>query len=102
MRHRHQDRRPFLEARAAIKTALRRWFEAQGFVEVETSCLVPSRATSGHLHAFTTDLVGTDLAAERMYLHTSPEFAMKKLLAAGGEDLHVRARISQSRTGCSA
>jgi lysyl-tRNA synthetase class 2 len=97
MRHRHQDRRPFLEARAAIKTALRRWFETQGFIEVETSCLVPSPGNERHLHAFATDLVGTDLTRERMYLHTSPEFSMKKLLAAGEEKIFTFAPVFRNR-----
>ena len=82
-RDRHADRRPLLLARARIKSAIRHWFEAQGFIEVETACLQVSPGNETHLHAFQTDLVGTDLSRRRLYLHTSPEFAMKKLLAAG-------------------
>lgn len=83
MRDRHADRRPFLVARGAIKTAIRSWFESQGFVEVEPACLQVSPGNEAHLHALATDVVGPDLAVTRRYLHTSPEFAMKKLLAAG-------------------
>jgi lysyl-tRNA synthetase class 2 len=97
MKHRHQDRRPFLTARARIKTALRNWFDAQGFVEVETSCLVPSPGNERHLHAFATERIGTDMARERMYLHTSPEFAMKKLLAAGEEKIFTFAPVFRNR-----
>lgn len=82
-RDRHADRRPLLVARARIKSAIRLWFEAQGFIEVDTTCLQVSPGNETHLHAFQTDLVGTDLARRRLFLHTSPEFAMKKLLAAG-------------------
>lgn len=82
-RDRHADRRPFLLARARMKSAIRDWFEAQGFIEVETACLQVSPGNETHLHAFKTESVGTDLARRTRYLHTSPEFAMKKLLAAG-------------------
>ena len=83
--HVHADRRPWLLARARIIAALRAWFAAEGFVEVETTCLQVSPGNETHLDAFRTELVGTDLARTPLYLHTSPEFAMKKLLAAGEE-----------------
>lgn len=80
---RHADRRPFLLARQAIKAAIRAWFEDQGFIEVEPACLQVSPGNEAHLHALATEVVGPDLSRARRYLHTSPEFAMKKLLAAG-------------------
>lgn len=80
---RHADRRPRLLARNRIKAAVRSWFLDQGFVEVEPGCLQASPGNEAHLHAFATRLVDTDLNGHRLYLHTSPEFAMKKLLAAG-------------------
>ena len=83
MRDRHADRRPFLMARGEIKAGLRSWFVSEGFVEVEPACLQMSPGNEAHLHALATDVVGPDLARTRRYLHTSPEFAMKKLLAAG-------------------
>src|SRR5512134_3090861 len=83
--HIHADRRPWLLARARIISALRAWFAAEGFVEVETTCLHVSPGNETHLEAFRTELVGTDLARTPLYLRTSPEFAMKKLLAAGEE-----------------
>ena len=82
-RTRHADRRPFLLARGRIKSAIRAWFEAQGFVEVETSALQVSPGNETHLQAFTTTLVQPNGAVRPLYLHTSPEFACKKLLAAG-------------------
>ena len=54
----HADRRPFLLARGRIKAALRGWFEAQGFVEVETSTLQVSPGNETHLHGFATELIG--------------------------------------------
>ncbi len=79
----HADRRPFLMARTRIVRAIRGWFEDQDFVEVEAAALQVSPGNEAHLHAFGADLVGPDGAVRRLYLHTSPEFACKKLLAAG-------------------
>src|SRR6187455_908162 len=81
--HVHADRRPFLAARGRIRAALRCWFEAGGFTEVEAAALAVSPGNETHLHAFATTLQAADGTASRLYLHTSPEFAMKKLLAAG-------------------
>lgn len=80
---RHRDRRPFLLLRGRIKAALRGWFLDHGFTEVEPGCLQVSPGNEAHLHALATDVVQPDLTPVRRYLHTSPEFAMKKLLAAG-------------------
>ncbi|WP_414898962.1 EF-P lysine aminoacylase EpmA [Rhodovulum sp. YEN HP10] len=80
---RHADRRAALLARGRIQAAIRGWFAARGFVEVDPPALVTSPGNETHLHAFATEAIGNDGAARRMYLHTSPEFAMKKLLAAG-------------------
>jgi elongation factor P--(R)-beta-lysine ligase len=94
---RHGDRRPMLLARGRIKSAIRAWFESQGFVEVETSCLQVSPGNETHLHAFKTELIGTDLQRRDLYLHTSPEFAMKKLLAAGEEKIFTFAPVFRNR-----
>jgi lysyl-tRNA synthetase class 2 len=84
----HADRRPFLLARNAITRAVRGWFEDQGFIEVEAAALQVSPGNETHLHAFETRMLS--LAGEpdqTFYLHTSPEFACKKLLAAGEEKI---------------
>ena len=94
---RHEDRRPFLIARTQIKAALRTWFEAQGFVEVDPGCLQVSPGTETHLHAFATELVGTALDRKSLDLHTSPEFAMKKLLAAGEQRIFAFAPVFRNR-----
>ncbi|NOU04908.1 MAG: EF-P lysine aminoacylase GenX [Hyphomicrobiaceae bacterium] len=80
---RHTDRRPLLVARGRIKNAIRRWFEDQGFQEVDTACLQVSPGNEAHLHAFKTSFDTEAGASTPLYLHTSPEFACKKLLAAG-------------------
>lgn len=94
---RHTDRREFLLARGRIKTALRAWFASQGFVEVETGCLQVSPGNETHLHAFATEAIGTDLKCTPMYLHTSPEFAMKKLIAAGETKIFSFAPVFRNR-----
>ncbi len=93
----HADRRPLLRLRGAIKSALRGWFEAQEFTEVECGALVPSPGNETHLHAFQTALTGPDLASTQLYLHTSPEFASKKLLAAGETKIFDFARVFRNR-----
>lgn len=80
---RHADRRPLLLARNRIRRAIRDWLEARDFIEVDPAALAISPGNEAHLHAFATTLIGNDGASRPMYLHTSPEFAMKKLLAAG-------------------
>ncbi len=82
-RDRHADRRPLLVARGRIKAAIRRWFEDQGFQEVDTACLQVSPGNEAHLHAFRTAYETESGRTAPLYLHTSPEFACKKLLAAG-------------------
>jgi lysyl-tRNA synthetase class 2 len=79
----HAARRPYLLARQQIVAALRRWFAGQGFIEVETAALQVSPGNETHLHAFATELIGTGGERQPLYLRTSPEFACKKLLAAG-------------------
>jgi lysyl-tRNA synthetase class 2 len=94
---RHADVRPFLRARIAITRAIRAWFNEQGFVEVETAILQVSPGNETHLHAPRTELLGA--AGERVtrYLRTSPEFACKKLLAAGEQKIFELARVFRDR-----
>ncbi len=94
---RHADRRAFLLARGRIKAELRAWFDGQGFIEVEPGCLVVSPGNEAHLHAFATERIGPDLSRTQLYLHTSPEFAMKKLLAAGEEKIFAFAPCFRNR-----
>jgi lysyl-tRNA synthetase class 2 len=76
---------------------MRRWFGARGFVEVDTAILQLSPGNETHLHAFATELVGTDGNKRTLYLHTSPEFACKKLLAAGEERIFTFAPAFRNR-----
>src|SRR4029079_1352989 len=94
---RHVDRRPFLIARSAITKAVRAWFDEQGFSEVETAILQISPGNETHLHAPRTELTGGDGARATRYLRTSPEFAAKKLLAAGETKIFEFARVFRDR-----
>ncbi len=93
----HAAKRPHLLARNALTRAVRAWFEARDFTEVETAALQVSPGNEAHLHAFATDLVGPGGAAHRLYLHTSPEFACKTLLAAGERRIFDFARVWRNR-----
>jgi elongation factor P--(R)-beta-lysine ligase len=94
---RHADRKPFLTARAEITRAVRAWFDEQGFAEVETGILQVSPGNETHLHAPRTELHGADGARATRYLRTSPEFACKKLLAAGEQKIFEFARVFRDR-----
>ena len=93
----HAARRPHLEARGRILKAVRAWFEQRAFVEVETAALQVSPGNEAHLHAFQTEAIGPDGARAPLYLHTSPEFACKSLLAAGERRIFEIAKVWRNR-----
>jgi lysyl-tRNA synthetase class 2 len=94
---RRADVRPFLMARNAVTKSIRTWFDEQGFTEVETAILQVSPGNETHLHAPRTELVQADGARATRYLRTSPEFAAKKLLAAGEQKIFEFARVFRDR-----
>ena len=94
---RHADIRPFLTARGAITRALRAWFGERGFTEVETGILQVSPGNETHLHAPRTEIIRPDGSRAVRYLRTSPEFACKKLLAAGEPRIFELARVFRDR-----
>lgn len=93
----HAARRPRLLARNRILAAMRRFFEAESFVEVDMPALQVSPGNEAHLHAFATEISTTDGLPSQLYLHTSPEFACKKLLAAGEPRLFTFAHVFRNR-----
>ncbi len=93
----HADRRPFLLGRNAIQSAFRDFFARRDFLEVDPSCLQVSPGNETHLHAFRTEAIGTDLTSQPLFLHTSPEFACKKLLAAGEKRIFCFAHAYRNR-----
>lgn len=93
----HAERRPFLVGRGEIVRALRAHFAELDFVEVETSALQVSPGNETHVHAFRTELISPGDKRDRRYLRTSPEFACKKLLAAGERRIVEFARVFRNR-----
>jgi elongation factor P--(R)-beta-lysine ligase len=98
---RHAARRPALVIRAKLKAALRAAFEAKRFMEVETGILQRSPGNETHLHAFSTRWhpPGEDVPGgnDTLYLITSPEFSMKKLLVAGETKIYQFAPCFRAR-----
>ncbi len=78
------DRLPFLRRRQRLAQAVRAFFAASGYMEVETPYAVPAPGEEVHLRA---------VPAGAKWLHTSPEFAMKKLLAGGSGPIFQLARV---------
>lgn len=93
----HADRRPLLLTRNRIQAALRGWLAREGFTEVDPAGLATSPGNEAHLHGFATEAIGNDGVPRQMYLHTSPEFAMKKLLAAGETRIHAFSHVWRNR-----
>ncbi|WP_429810781.1 EF-P lysine aminoacylase EpmA [Ensifer sp. B1-9] len=93
----HADRRPFLLGRNRIQSALRRFFETRDFIEVDTATLQVSPGNEAHLHAFATEALNHDGSGHPLYLHTSPEFACKKLLSAGERRIACFAHVYRNR-----
>ncbi|HEY1779217.1 MAG TPA: EF-P lysine aminoacylase EpmA [Roseiarcus sp.] len=94
---RYAERRGRLAARAEVSTLLRRWFGAKGFVEAQPAILQASPGNETHLHGFGTALISPDGSQHQAYLHTSPEFAMKKLLAAGERQIFALTSVFRNR-----
>ena len=94
-------RLPNLQARARLQSAIRQWFANQGFVEVETPILQVSPGAEVHLSGFATDWETPDGEEEEevRWLHSSPEFAMKKLLAGGMPRIFQFARVFRNAEG---
>ncbi|MBX6374665.1 MAG: EF-P lysine aminoacylase GenX [Acetobacteraceae bacterium] len=88
-------RLPFLRRRARLVADTRAFFTARGYTEVETPCLVPVPGMEVHLHAFRTEFVPHLGAGERrtLWLRTSPELALKRLLVAGAGPVFELARV---------
>ena len=93
----HALRRPALLARARLAAAIRRHFDLLGFIEVDTAALQRAPGGEAHLHAFATALRAVDGVGVDAYLHTSPEFTMKKLLAAGESKIFSLGHVFRNR-----
>jgi len=88
-----------LRSRAALLRTLREFFHQRGFLEVETPILSADVVVDRHLEPFPVD-IAAGRGARRMWLQTSPEFGMKRLMAAGGEAIYqVTRAFRQSEQG---
>jgi len=76
-----------LRKRAEIVSRIREFFTADGFLEVETPLLCRESVIDAHLDPFAVPVPVGSRTAETWYLQTSPEFCMKRLLAAGAEKI---------------
>ena len=94
-----EGRLPFLRRRAALTAAVRRFFADRGYMEVETPYAVPVPGEEVHLRAFATTQERPDGSAEPLWLHTSPEFAMKRLLVGGSGPIFQLARVWRNGEG---
>ena len=88
-----EGRTDALVRRADMVKRLREFFDRRGYVEVDTPALQMSPGMEPHLTAFETTLGEPGGERRPVYLHTSPEFAMKKLLAAGMQRIFQLARV---------
>lgn len=93
----HRDRRTLLITRNAIAARVREYFARHDFVEVDTAAVQISPGNEAHIHALALNLDRPDGSIARRYLHTSPEFAMKKLLAAGETRIFSLAHVYRGR-----
>ena len=93
------DRLPLLRRRAQLARAVRAFFDARGYLEVETPYAVATPGEEVHLLPFRTERIATDGSRERLFLHTSPEFAMKRLVAATGLPVFQLARVWRNGEG---
>jgi lysyl-tRNA synthetase class 2 len=92
-------RLPFLRRRALLTQATRAFFQARGYLEVETPYAVAAPGEEVHLSAFATERVSPTGHRNKLWLHTSPEFAMKKLLAGGAGRIFQLARVWRNGEG---
>ena len=93
------DRLPLLRRRALLARACRSFFDARGAIEVETPYAVATPGEEVHLRPFATERIRPDGGREALFLHTSPEFAMKRLVAATGLAMFQLARVWRNGEG---
>ena len=92
-------RLPFLRQRTDLTRAVRAVFERGEYQEVETPYAVAAPGEEVHLRAFATHRIDPDGASEPLWLHTSPEFAMKRLLVAQAGPIFQFARVWRNGEG---
>ena len=94
-----QARLPFLRRRAVLTAAVRAFFTARGYMEVETPYAVTAPGEEVHLATFRTERITPHGERRPLWLHTSPEFAMKRLLVGGAGPIFQFARVWRNGEG---
>ncbi|WP_167384268.1 EF-P lysine aminoacylase EpmA [Gluconobacter frateurii] len=87
------ERLPLLRRRAQMVQATRKFFDDRGYLDVDTPYAVPVPGEEVHLRCFRTELEHADGSREARFLHTSPEFAMKRIVSATGLPIFQLARV---------
>jgi lysyl-tRNA synthetase class 2 len=90
---------PAQRTRAKLARDVRAFFHARGYTEVETPYAVPTPGEEVHLRPFRTERIAPTGERETLWLHTSPEFAMKRLLATGSGPIFQLARVWRNEEG---
>ncbi len=90
--------RELLVARARLLGRVREFFAARAVLEVDTPCIVNAPVSDVHIHSARVELAAAAAGAPaaRLFLHTSPEYAMKRLLAAGSGDIYQVCHVARA------
>ncbi len=92
-------RLPFLRRRSLLAAGVRAFFTGRGYTEVETPYAVTAPGDEVHLQGFRTEQVTPAGERRALWLHTSPEFAMKRLLVGGAGRIFQLARVWRNGEG---
>lgn len=93
------DRLPLLRRRQLMIKAIRSFFDAKDYLEVETSYLVQAPGEEVHLEPFHTIYETPQGDKQSLFLHTSPEFAMKRIMAELHQPVYQLARVWRNKEG---
>lgn len=94
--HISQNKR-FLEARAEIVRLIRQFFWQEGFLEVETPNIVALPGQEPYLDPMIVEVENEVNKKNKYYLHTSPEYTLKKMLAAGFGDIFTICKVYRNK-----
>jgi elongation factor P--(R)-beta-lysine ligase len=95
----NEKKKENLILRGKVLQGIRGYFLSEGFVEMETPTLVSSPGMEPHLRALEVSIHSPGGGARRRYLHTSPEYAMKKLLGQGWDKIFQVCRVYRDEEG---
>ncbi|MBO6038103.1 MAG: EF-P lysine aminoacylase GenX [Acetobacter sp.] len=88
-----RDRMPYLIRRNWLRRACCHFLESRGYIEVETPYAVRTPGEEVHLFPFSTEYETPTGTRHQLFLHTSPEFAMKRIVSATNLSIFQFARV---------